>query len=343
MKDEDKFRFRYRTSNLPQKLNSTFFLHNDVAKMKFDNPHFFNITLRVLSLLESKSNVTKITIPIDDVKNLSNFKSYQVDRPFKIMNILEEYVDYISNEIQILQLRSNSPIKLLKIFSSIIIDKTLQAVTFTISSDAEYLLVRGEQKDIGNFFAMRGEYYFGDFSPARLWLLLYTYRNMSKITLSREFIVDLCCLAKDTRPTYILKSVIIPALERMHKYFNTGSYYPNKIGRTIVSYDFMWQINKVSDLTESKFSQLKHAISKIDVSGIFDENETYEIALDSDESTVIWYNVYLLLNKWVKSGIIVKEDINSGFIITAIKHVERKFKCTFSNREELANYYDKFR
>ena len=341
--DKNEYKYLYDRNDIQRKLNGIFFLHNDVTKIRIENEHYFNITFKILILIEQRKNANSITITLSDIEKLSNFKSTLLNRPSKVRKFILDYIEYIRNPVTILDLTTDED-KKISIFEDIDFNEATGNITFKVAKETEYLLVRNEAKDSGQFFTIRGEYcQGGTYGALRLFLALYTYRNISSISLSKDKLLALCGLKKNTHPSYIIDTIIIPALKMQRLHFKTGSYQEVKSGRTVVGYEFIWMPSKTRALNLTKREELNKKFSNTNLSNIFKPNEEYNITISSPAFYAIWYLMYKEIDKWFQSKNISDSDLNYGFILTAISKVAKKYKCRFLNIEELATYYDKSR
>lgn len=346
MRKNTDYTFRYANENISKNFAKTLFLHNDVAKLKFVDKHFFNMTFMLLMLIEAHPDTTSLTIKFSDVKELSNFTATSVVKPNQVVKLIEKYKSYTTNPVPILNISSSEDTnKKIKIFDNIDIDIGAQLITFYLSDESEYLLVRNKDSVDGGFFVMSG-FHMLDGEPEyvnRLFLTLYIYKNISELKISKDKLVELCGLNKNARPGYVIDYVIVPALKKYNLYFSTGSYYSIKTGKTIEAFAFKWVASHTRQLSLPINEELSARQSKTKFSPNFKSNENYIIDMYSDEFYYIWFYCYELLPKILEAKKMSKKDINSGIFIGIIHLIENNYKCKFTNAEELSKYYDTIR
>ena len=85
MRKNTDYTFRYANENISKNFAKTLFLHNDVAKLKFVDKHFFNMTFMLLMLIEAHPDTTSLTLKFSDVKELSNFTATSVVKPNQVV------------------------------------------------------------------------------------------------------------------------------------------------------------------------------------------------------------------------------------------------------------------
>lgn len=316
------------------RLNGQLFIHNDLAKLEIMNKNFYYLTLKVISLMELDGK-SEYTVSFDNIVTMSERGKTTLRRPSEIIAFINTYKKFIYNPIAIIGQNKN-----ILLFDKINVDKQNKQVLFEVAPEADYLLL----KDKKEFFTIRGEYIqeLKTYSTKRLFMYLYSHMRWREVTLARKDLTSLCGIKESSNSTYIANNIINPTLKFMKDNLGTGSWIADKKVNKIIDYNFHWTQTKTANIGLTKRQEVKFIHRNNDVS--LEENASYTVDKHSKQASLIGYLLYKYADSIKRKKAYVDDQfLNIQSITNILDMIENKYKCTFTNKEELAKYFDENR
>ena len=316
------------------RLNGQLFIHNDLAKLEIINKNFYYLTLKVISLMELNGK-SEYSVSFDNIVEMSERGKTTLRRPSEVIAFINTYKKFICKPITIIGQDRD-----IVIFSKITINKHDKQVFFEIAPESDYLLL----KDKKEFFTIRGEYIYElkTYSTRRLFIYLYSHMRWREVTLDRKDLTLLCGIKESSNSTYISNNIISPTLKFMKDNLGTGSWIADKKVNKIVDYNFHWTQTKTTNIGLTKRQEVNFIHRNNDVS--LEENVSYIIDKHSKQASLVGYLLYKYADSIKrKKAYADYQFLNVQSITNILDMIENKYKCTFTNKEELAKYFDENR